>query len=285
VPTSPLRPVRFGLVGRGWRADFFLRLAHQLPGHFVCAGVVTRDPEAGAALERQWGVPTFRDVGALVAATSPELLVTSVSAAANAAVLRSAVAEGLPVLAETPPATTVDELRALWADVGGSGLVQVAEQHPFLPAVVALRGLLQRGVLGEVSAAQVSWTHGYHATALLRCLLGIGGEPVTVQAVRTTAPLLEGPDRDGRPASPQPRATATPPRCCPPAAGSGATTSPTASGSTRCAAARGGARQPRRGGRDLRALVRRGRRPAHRRGRAGGRPAWTATSRAPTWTP
>jgi predicted dehydrogenase len=152
-------------------------------------------------------VPAFRDVAAMVRATSPELVVTSVSADANADVLRAAVAEGLPVLAETPPATTVDELRALWADVGGSGLVQVAEQHPFLPAVVALRGLLQRGVLGEVSAAQVSWTHGYHATALLRCLLGIGGEPVTVQAVRTTAPLLEGPDRDGRPASPQPRAT------------------------------------------------------------------------------
>ena len=199
---EPARPVRFGLVGRGWRADFYLRLTRQLPGHFSCVGVVTRDPQAGAALEREWGVPSFRDVGALVAGTSPELVVVSVSAEANAAVLRAVVEQGVPVLAETPPATDLDELRALWDDVGGSGLVQVAEQHPYLPAVVALRGLVQRGVLGQVSAAQVSWTHGYHAMSLLRCLLGIGAEPVAVHAVRVAAPVLEVPDRDGRPVKP-----------------------------------------------------------------------------------
>jgi hypothetical protein len=61
---------------------------------------------------------------------------------------------------------------------------------------------VQRGVLGQVASAQVSWTHGYHAMALLRCLLGIGGEPVRVQAVRVAAPMLEGPNRDGRPTRP-----------------------------------------------------------------------------------
>ena len=197
-----MRPARFGLVGRGWRADFYLRLTRQLPDHAVCAGIVTRDAGAGAALEREWGVPTFRDVGSLVAATAPELVVTSVAADAGPAVLRSAVETGVAVLAETPPATDVEQLRALWAAVGPADRVQVAEQHPYLPAVVALRALLQRGVLGQPSSAQVSWTHGYHAMALLRCLLGIGGEPVTVHAVRVAAPLLEGPDREGRPARP-----------------------------------------------------------------------------------
>jgi predicted dehydrogenase len=208
---DPARPVRFGLVGRGWRADFYLRLTRQLPEHFVCVGIVTRDAEAGAALEREWGVPSFRDVVGLLAGALPDVVVTSVAASANAAVLRSVVEQGLrsgtAVLAETPPATSVDELRSLWADVGPSGLVQVAEQHPFLPAVVALRALVQRGVLGQLSSAQVSWTHGYHAMALLRCLLGIGGEPVRVHAVRVGAPMLEGPDRDGRPARPALRAS------------------------------------------------------------------------------
>ena len=194
--------MRFGIVGHGWRADFYLRLTRQLPERFACAGIVTRDVEARAALEREWGVPAFPDVAALVAGTSPELVVTSVSAAANSTVLRSAVRSGVAVLAETPPATDVAELRAVWRDAGPSGLVQVAEQHPYLPALVALRELLRGGALGQVSSAQVSWTHGYHATALLRCLLGIGGEPVTVQAVRVQAPMLEGPGRDGRPAVP-----------------------------------------------------------------------------------
>jgi predicted dehydrogenase len=200
--TPPARPVRFGIVGRGWRADFYLRLTRQLPEHFACTGIVTRTAEARAALEREWGVPAFGDVPSLVAGTSPEVVVTSVAPSANASVLRSVVEQDVAVLAETPPGTDVEELRRLWAGVGTAELVQVAEQHPFLPAVVALRELVKRGVLGQPCAAQVSWTHGYHATALLRCLLGIAAEPATVHAVRVATPMIEGPNRAGRPAHP-----------------------------------------------------------------------------------
>ena len=171
VRTPPARPVRFGLVGRGWRADFYLRLTRQLPEHFTCVGIVTRDAEARAALEREWDVPAFADVPALLAGTSPDVVVVSVAAAAGPAVVASVAQQGVAVLAETPPGTDVEELRRLWAAVGAGGLVQVAEQHPYLPAIAALRSLVQRGVLGQPSSAQVSWTHGYHAMALLRCLL------------------------------------------------------------------------------------------------------------------
>ncbi|WP_405139981.1 Gfo/Idh/MocA family oxidoreductase [Sphaerisporangium sp. NBC_01403] len=198
---EPADPVRYGIVGHGWRADFYLRLARQAPERFQCVGAVTRRADVGARLEQQWGIPTYRRPEELVAAGAPEVVVTSVPREANPQVVESLVALGTPVLSETPPAPDPDGLRRLWAAVGASDLVQVAEQHPYLPVVVALRTLIAEGVLGRVTSAQVSWTHDYHATALLRTLLGVRAEPARVSAARTAGPLLEGPDRGGWPAT------------------------------------------------------------------------------------
>jgi predicted dehydrogenase len=192
-------PVRFGVVGHGWRADFYFRLARQAPDRFHCVGAVTRRAEVGARLEQQWGIPTYRRPEDLVSAGAPEVVVTSVPRTANPDVVRTLVGLGTAVLSETPPAEDVDGLRRLWADVGASDLVQVAEQHPYLPVIAAVRCLVEQGVLGEVTSAQVSWTHDYHAMALLRTLLRVAAPPARVSAAQTTGPLLEGPDRGGWP--------------------------------------------------------------------------------------
>ncbi|SDZ42770.1 Predicted dehydrogenase [Micromonospora pattaloongensis] len=194
-------PIRYGIVGHGWRADFYLRLARQAPERFQCVGAVTRRADVGARLEQQWGIPTYRRIEELVAAAAPEVVVTSVPREANPDVVRTLVDLDTAVLSETPPAPDADGLRALWAAVGDRDLVQVAEQHPYLPVIVALRTLIADGVLGQVSSAQVSWTHDYHATALLRCLLGVGAQAARVSAVSTVNPLLDGPDRGGWPAT------------------------------------------------------------------------------------
>lgn len=195
-------PVRFALVGHGWRADFYLRLARLLPGRFTCTGVLTRRAEVGERLEREWGVRTTRDLDDLLR-DDPRVVVTSVPVAANPDVVRALVERGATVLSETPPAPDVDGLRALWHDVGAAGLVQVAEQHPSLPVVAAVRSLVGRGLLGQVTSAQVSWTHDYHAMALLRTVLGLGAEPVDVRATHVDGPLLEPPGREGRPGDPR----------------------------------------------------------------------------------
>jgi len=196
-------PVRYGIIGHGWRADFYLRLARQAPESFECVGAVTRTADVGARLEQAWGIRTFRRANDLVSEAEPEVVVTAVPRETNPAVLRSLVDYGVAVLSETPPAPDIEGLRRLWNAVGASGLVQVAEQHPFLPAFAAIQALIELGTLGRVTAAQVSWTHDYHAMALLRGLLGVGGEPTRVSAVRTAGPLLEGPDRGGWPTAAQ----------------------------------------------------------------------------------
>jgi predicted dehydrogenase len=195
-------PLPFAVVGHGWRADFYLRVARALPDRFRCVGVVTRGADAGADVERAWGVPTYRAIGAMLEAGRPLVVLTSVPWAANPGVIRELVAGDVAVLAETPPAPDAEALRSLWADVGASGLVQVAEQNPFLPMLAAVQEVLRTGLLGRVTSASVSWTHGYHAVAMLRALLGVGGEPTVVRATAVEGPLLRGPYRDGRPVNP-----------------------------------------------------------------------------------
>ena len=56
-----------------------------------------------------------------------------------------------------------------------------------------------QGTIGALTQAQVSAAHGYHGMSLMRKLLGIGYEDATIEARAFTAPLVEGPGRDGLP--------------------------------------------------------------------------------------
>jgi predicted dehydrogenase len=190
-------PLTVGLVGSGFRAQAFLRLATRLPSVFAVTGVVTRSSSSGAAVTERWGVPAHRSLDELTAHRRPDLVVTAVPAAANAEFLVAAVGLGAPVLSETPPAPDVAGLRRLWAQVGASGLVQVAEQYPSLPQTVARLSAVRAGLIGRPTSAQVSATHLHHAAALIRALLGVGGQETEVRATATAAPLADPVTRAG----------------------------------------------------------------------------------------
>ncbi len=203
-PTSertrgPDEPYRFGIVGRGWRSQFFLRIAAALPDRLAVTGVVTRTAERGVDIERQWGVRTFRDVEALLA-TGPEFVITSVPREVNPPLVSALVAAGMAVLSETPPAPTVQGMRELWAEVGASGLVQVAEQYQFQPLNAVRIALARSGLLGRPTAVQLSSTHEYHAMSLIRLGLGVGFDEAAVSARTLSAPLVRSVSAGGWPA-------------------------------------------------------------------------------------
>jgi predicted dehydrogenase len=188
-----MSPLRFAVVGSGWRAEFFVRVARLLPDRFTCVGVVTRDAERGAWVEREWGVPAVRSIGDV----RPELVVTATPWPVTPHAVTEAVGLGLRVLAETPPAPDAEGLRALWAAVGASGLVQVAEHSPFMPMHQARIAAVESGLIGRPTSVQVSSTHLYHAVGLIRALLGVGRGPVVVRSSKFTAPLVDPMTRDG----------------------------------------------------------------------------------------
>ncbi len=207
--SPPEGPVRVGVVGHGWRAEFFLRLAQSLPQRLRLVGVVARRPESREAVSRRWDVPAYGSVGELAREQRPEYAVSSVPWAANPDVVTELVGHGIPVLCETPPAPDLPGLTGLWNAVGDAGMVQVAEQYLRLPGHAARRALVGRGVIGEPTSVQVSSTHGYHAVSMMRGFLGAGFGPVSVQARSFAAPLVDPLSRDGWTHDDQPRDAAT----------------------------------------------------------------------------
>ncbi|RCG31628.1 gfo/Idh/MocA family oxidoreductase [Sphaerisporangium album] len=200
---------RFGLVGSGWRSEFFVRLARMAPEHLSVSGVVTRSTERGAEVEARWGVPAFSSVAEMLQAERPEFVIPSVPWPVTPEVTKELVKFDVPVLAETPPAADLDGLRDLWAAVGSSGLVQVAEQYLHMPGHAARLALAREGVIGQVTSVQISSTHLYHAVSIIRGLLGAGFEETTVTARSFTAPLADPLSRDGWTGDDAPKQAAT----------------------------------------------------------------------------
>ncbi|HEV7276684.1 MAG TPA: Gfo/Idh/MocA family oxidoreductase [Devosiaceae bacterium] len=193
-------PVRFALIGGGWRAEFFARIAHELPGHFQLAGVLQRDAGKAAALGSQWQVPVFGSYGE-IADAGVDFAVLSVKPEAHLGILTELHAFGLAVLCETPAAPNLEDMVGIWRLVEKGFRLHVAEQYLFQPLHAARLRLIAEGALGEVGLARVSVAHGYHGVSLMRHFLGIGFEDCTIRGRRFVARALEGPDRQGWPES------------------------------------------------------------------------------------
>lgn len=189
-------PARFVVVGSGWRAQVFLRLAAQLADLELVGMVVHRAAAAGEATAK-WKVPAGLSLVQSLRDLRPDFVIVCVPWAPVAGIVTVVAEEGFPVLVETPPAADIDGLRSLWAAVGTSGLVQVAEQYPRYPGHMARLRLVRDGVIGEPTSVQVSSTHGYHAVALVRAFLGVGFVPATVRAQSFLSPLVDPPSREG----------------------------------------------------------------------------------------
>jgi len=191
--------VRVGVVGTGWRSDFFLRIGTALSEEFELVGLATRSAEKGAAVEATWSIPTVRNADELIDRFRPDFVICSVPWPVTPDIIETVAGLGIPILAETPPAPDHDGLVGLWQQLGDPGLVQVAEQYPYLPIMQAYRAMIDNALLGSVTSAQISWTQQYHAVALLRSFLGAGIGPVTVNAESYETAVIEALDRDGWP--------------------------------------------------------------------------------------
>ena len=189
----------FAVVGAGWRTDFFLRVASALPQMRLC-GVVARNETRGKEVESDWGIPCFASVTDLMRSTRPSFVIASVSAEAMSDVCIELAGHAVPILAETPPATDLDGLVSLYLALSEAGArIQVAEQYWAQPLHAARQAVVDSGVLGPINQVNLSVCHGYHATSLIRRLLGVGFEPARIRGYRFKSRVIAGPDRSGSP--------------------------------------------------------------------------------------
>ena len=189
---------RFAIVGGGWRAAFYLRVAAALPERFAVSGLLSRDAARRATIASEFGVGTPGTLDDLLAG-DPAFVVVATPWPVTPGLIAELAGRGVPVLTETPPAPDDAGLRAL-APLATTGRIQVAEQYQYQPLHAARLEVVQSGRLGAVSQARVSAAHGYHGVDLIRRFLGLDREPLTITAHRFVSPIVASPDRAGPPA-------------------------------------------------------------------------------------
>jgi hypothetical protein len=189
----------FGIIGSGWRTEFFLRIADELPERFKVSGVVTRSEATGKNLEEKFSISTYRTIDELLKAARIDFAVVSVPWVIAPLRTRDLVERGVPVLTETPPAPDLPSLIEINKLVKHGAKIQVAEQYHLQPLHAARIAIANSGKLGEISQVQISACHGYHGISLMRKLLGLNFENATITASKITTPLMEGPNREGGP--------------------------------------------------------------------------------------
>lgn len=194
-------PIVFGIVGSGWRAEFYLRIAQLAPERFQVCGIVTRDENKGRKLEEIWGIQSYRNIAELLVGSKPAFMVVAVQKGAALGVIKELAAKDIPVLAETPPSVDLEGLVALNTGITKGAKIQVAEQFHLQPMHAARLKIATSGVLGAIHQAQISVNHSYHNISLIRKFLGIGFENASVTAHQFTAPITAGPGRNGLPES------------------------------------------------------------------------------------
>lgn len=191
--------IRFGIVGSGWRTEFFLRIAQLLPDRFDVAAVMARRPERAEELKQVWGVNTVTALPDLLSTPKMQFVIVCVSQPVAPALIEEAAAAGFPILTETPPAPTLDGLLQLQKLVTQGARIQVAEQYHLQPMHATRIALVRSGKLGSMQHVNLSVAHGYHGTSLLRLLLGVSYENVLVQATLLEGEIVAGMHRDKPP--------------------------------------------------------------------------------------
>jgi len=189
----------FALYGSGWRSEFFLRAAKYLPEKFEISGVITRNDEKASRFKREFGVNCYKTAEELLKTTTPQFIVLSVSASVNIDIALSLLNKNIPVLLETPPAANLEALAHFNNALPAGAKIQIAEQYPFHPMHMARLAWIASGKLGNVQHTQISFSHAYHAVALIRKYLGIGFENAEITATSFPVNVVAGFTREGEP--------------------------------------------------------------------------------------
>lgn len=189
--------VRYMIIGYGWRADFYYRIAKLLPEQFtVCAGVLRTEERAGQVAEQEHVFATADIEEAL--AVKPDFAVLCVPRSIVKDYLVQLMEKGIPVLCETPPGKDTEELKELWKMVQiHNGRVQVVEQYFLQPYYAGMLKMIEEGYLGKISSVMLSALHGYHAVSMFRKILGIGYENCRIQGQKFWSEVTATNGRDG----------------------------------------------------------------------------------------
>lgn len=106
--------VKYAVIGSGWRAEFYIRIAKAVPEKFDLTAVLIRDEEKGRKFSEKFGVKVVNTVDTLMK-DAPEFVVLAIKRGCVTDYLLELFEKGIPVLTETPPGESQEDLQKLWS--------------------------------------------------------------------------------------------------------------------------------------------------------------------------
>ena len=188
---------RFGLIGGGWRAAFFARVAKVLPDKFELCGSWLRNKEKCAEWARLYGGKACCSIKELTE-LKPDFIVVSVSYNAQTDILEELINYSVPIMMETPLGHDTENLERVKHIVGDKKeLVKTAEQYLYWPMYMAWSNIKTQGLLGIIENMNMSALHGYHAVSVMRHFLDVGFQHCTLHGFRHKYDIAKTGDRSG----------------------------------------------------------------------------------------
>ena len=164
--------INFGIIGAGWRSEFYLRIASLVPEKFNITGIYIRNEFKRAEFKNKYNVKICNNLEELIE-TKPEFVVSCVNKDGICDMISELCNRGIAVLSETPIGTSSEQAESFKNLIRPEWKVQVAEQFHFQPRNQAIKTIIDSGVLGEISNVYLSCCHDYHAVSLIRFFLGV----------------------------------------------------------------------------------------------------------------
>ena len=189
--------ISYCLIGSGWRAEFYIRIAKAVPEVFDLKCVLIRDAEKGRAFAEKFQVKVVNTLDELLK-EEPLFVVLAIKRGTVSDYLIRLFEKKVPVLTETPPGETQEALQELWkAYEIYHPKVQVAEQYFLQPLYASWHKAIEAGLLGDIENINISALHGYHGISMIRWMLGCRGENCTMYGKRYHFQVTETYGRDG----------------------------------------------------------------------------------------
>ena len=182
---------RFVIIGSGWRAQFYVRIAKALPELFELCAMYCRSEEKADRIRSEYDIPVTTSVDDCVSA-NPDFIVTAVSKSSGPEVARRWMDKGFTVLGETPAGADLETLNNLWKCQEQGQKLVIAEQYFLYPYYSSLIRLVKTGIIGWINCLNISLAHEYHGASLMRSLLGISSDVAfTVSSKTYEFPVTE----------------------------------------------------------------------------------------------
>lgn len=186
-----MKKIRFIIVGSGWRALYYVRIAKALPQYFELCGMLCRTKEKADMIAAAHNIYTTISMDECCK-MEPDFVVAAVNKAAIAEVSKEWLDSGFTVLCETPAALELPVLQELWESGRKKGVrLAVAEQYTRYPVYEAMLKVLDSNMIGEPYSANVSLAHEYHGASLIRSFLREGMTPFQVTGKTFVFPTTE----------------------------------------------------------------------------------------------